>query len=101
MAICALYFALIAFYPGLALIVPVMLIYAAAFGAYQAVAWALALKVLPSAEAAGKDMGIWHISMVLPQILGPAVTAFGRDVIEKETPCCYGVELHAHKITLS
>ncbi|MFZ3325108.1 MAG: hypothetical protein WA231_04105, partial [Methylocella sp.] len=42
MAICALYFALIAFYPGLALIVPVMLIYAAAFGAYQAVAWALA-----------------------------------------------------------
>ena len=63
MAVCALYFALIAFYPSLALIVPVMLIYAAAFGAYQAVAWALALKVLPSAEAAGKDMGIWHISM--------------------------------------
>jgi hypothetical protein len=30
--------------------------------------------VLPSAEAAGKDMAIWRISMVLPQILGPAVT---------------------------
>ena len=74
MAVCAFYFALIAFYPSLALIVPVILIYAAAFGAYQAVDWALALKVLPSAEAAGKDMGIWRISMVLPQILGPAVT---------------------------
>jgi len=74
MAVCALYFALIAFYPSLALMVPVILIYAAAFGAYQAVDWALALKVLPSAEAAGKDMGIWRISMVLPQILGPAVT---------------------------
>ena len=82
MAICALYFALIAFYPGLALIVPVMLIYAAAFGAYQAVAWALALKVLPSAEAAGKDMGIWHISMVLPQILGPAVTGWMISVVK-------------------
>jgi len=70
MAVCALYFALIAFYPSLALIVPVILIYAAAFGAYQAVDWALALKVLPSAEEAGKDMGIWRISMVLPQILG-------------------------------
>ena len=35
----------------------VILIYAAAFGAYQAVDSALALKVLPSAEAAGKDMG--------------------------------------------
>jgi hypothetical protein len=74
MAACALYFALIAFYPSLALIVPAILIYAAAFGAYQAVDWALALKVLPSTEAAGKDMGIWRISMVLPQILGPAVT---------------------------
>jgi MFS family permease len=82
MAICALYFALIAFYPGLALIVPVMLIYAAAFGAYQAVAWALALKVLPSAEAAGKDMGIWHISMVLSQILGPAVTGWMISVVK-------------------
>jgi MFS family permease len=76
MAICALYFALIAFHPSFALIVPVILIYAAAFGAYQAVDWALALKVLPSAEAAGKDMGIWHICMVLPQILGPAVTGW-------------------------
>jgi hypothetical protein len=60
MAVFALYFALIAFYPSLALIVPVILIYAAAFGASQAVDWALALKVLPSAEAAGKDMGIWR-----------------------------------------
>ena len=51
MAACALFFALIAFYPSLALIVPAILIYAAAFGAYQAVDWALALKVLPSAEA--------------------------------------------------
>ena len=74
MAVCAFYFALIAFYPSLALIVPVILIYAAVFGAYQAVDWALAPKVLPSAEAAGKDMGIWRISMVLPQILGPAIT---------------------------
>jgi hypothetical protein len=30
--------------------------------------------MLPSVEAAGKDMGIWRISMVLPQILGPTVT---------------------------
>jgi MFS family permease len=76
MAVCVLCFVLIAFHPSFTLIVPVVLIYAAAFGAYQAVDWALALKVLPSAEAAGKDMGIWHISMVLPQILGPAGTGW-------------------------
>ena len=32
--------------------------------------------VLPSRDAAGKDMGIWHISMVLPQIIGPAATGW-------------------------
>jgi MFS family permease len=76
MAGCAVCYVLIAFYPSFVLIVPVVLVYAAAYGAYQAVDWALALKVLPSAEAAGKDMGIWHISMVLPQILGPAGTGW-------------------------
>src|ERR1700733_13224382 len=29
--------------------------------------------VLPSGGAAGKDMGIWHVSLVLPQIVGSAV----------------------------
>jgi MFS family permease len=32
--------------------------------------------VLPSRDAAGKDMGVWHVSMVLPQILGPAGTGW-------------------------
>jgi hypothetical protein len=38
--------------------------------------WALALKVQPRSEAAGKDMGIWQIALVLPQILGPAATGW-------------------------
>jgi Na+/melibiose symporter-like transporter len=72
MAITTLCYVLIAFHPNFYLIVPVVIIFSAAYGAYQAVDWALALAVLPSGEDAGKDMGIWHISMVLPQILGPA-----------------------------
>jgi len=76
MAACALCYVLIALRPSFTLIVPVVLVYAAAYGAYQAVDWALALAVLPSREAAGKDMGIWHVSMVLPQIIGPAGTGF-------------------------
>ena len=43
-------------------------------GAYQVVDWALAIDVLPTKEDAGKDMGIWHVSIVLPQVLGPAMT---------------------------
>jgi hypothetical protein len=67
---------LIALRPGLALVVPVILVFSAAYGAYGAVDWALALRVLPAGQDVGKDMGIWHVAMVLPQILGPAATGW-------------------------
>jgi hypothetical protein len=67
---------LIALLPDLSLVVPVVLVFSAAYGAYGAVDWALALKVLPAEQDAGKDMGIWHVSMVLPQVLGPGVTGW-------------------------
>ena len=54
----------------------IALVYFSGWGAYQAVDWALALRVLPKSEAAGKDMGIWHVALVLPQILGPASTGW-------------------------
>jgi MFS family permease len=76
MAAGALCYVLIALHPSLTLVVPVILVFSAAYGAYGAVDWALALKVLPAGQDAGKDMGIWHISMVLPQILGPAATGW-------------------------
>jgi Na+/melibiose symporter-like transporter len=76
MAVGALAYVLIAFHPGVILTVPVFLVYFAGWGAYQAVDWALALKVLPKSETSGKDMGIWHVALVLPQILGPAVTGW-------------------------
>ncbi len=46
-------------------------VYGLAFGAYYSVDWALGCDVLPRKEEAGKDMGVWHISMVLPQSLAP------------------------------
>jgi MFS family permease len=76
MAVAAACYVLIAFAPSLVLVAPVIVIFSAASGAYQAVDWALALAVLPSPARAGKDMGIWHISMVLPQIVGPATTGW-------------------------
>jgi len=76
MAGAAICYVLIAFRPGIVLMLPVALIFFAGWGAYQAMDWALALKVLPKSETAGKDMGIWHIALVLPQILGPAATGW-------------------------
>ena len=76
MALAAIAYVLIAFNPHVGLAAPVFLVYFAGWGAYQAVDWALALKVLPRSETAGKDMGIWHVALVLPQILGPALTGW-------------------------
>lgn len=50
-------------------------------GAYTSVDWALATDVLPSAADYAKDMGIWHIASVLPQVLavpiaGPIIDRF-------------------------
>jgi MFS family permease len=39
------------------------------YGAYLSVDWALGTDVLPNPEEAGKDMGVWHLSMVVPQAL--------------------------------
>ncbi len=51
-------------------------LYGMGYGAYFSVDWALACDVLPNMEDAGKDMGIWHISMVLPQTFAPALAGF-------------------------
>ncbi len=76
MAGSAIAYVMIAMHPHWALMAPVALVYFSGWGAYQAVDWALALRVLPKSEAAGKDMGIWHVALVLPQILGPASTGW-------------------------
>jgi len=76
MAAAAIAYVLIALSPYWALMAIVALVYFSGWGAYQAVDWALALRVLPKSEAAGKDMGIWHVALVLPQILGPASTGW-------------------------
>jgi MFS family permease len=76
MALAATCFVLTALAPRLTFMAPLVVLFSAASGAYQAVDWALAIAVLPSPESAGKDMGIWHISMVLPQMLGPATTGW-------------------------
>lgn len=76
MAAAAAGYVLLALHPDVMLVIPVALVFCAACGTYQAVDWALALRVLPSDASAGKDMGIWNLSMVLPQIIGPAVTGW-------------------------
>lgn len=67
-------YVIIAAAPHVWLVVPVVVVYGLAFGVFGAADWALALWVLPDGREAGKDFGIWHICLVLPQALGPITT---------------------------
>ena len=71
MAVASLLFIWIGRFPSLGAIGA---IFGIGYGAYQAVDWALAIDVLPSGGSAAKDMGIWHVSLVLPQVIAPALT---------------------------
>jgi MFS family permease len=76
MALASVIFIFVAFAPSLAFMFAVGALFGVGYGAYLAVDWAMAIDVLPKGEAAAKDMGIWHVSMVLPQVLAPAITGF-------------------------
>ncbi len=49
------------------------------YGAYESVDWALASDVLPSMDDYAKDMGVWHVAMVLPQVIATPIAGFLLD----------------------
>lgn len=58
-------------------------IFGLGYGAYVSVDWALVADVLPSYHNYARDMGIWNISLSLPQVIapvigGPLIDAFTR-----------------------
>jgi hypothetical protein len=53
--------------------------------AYQAVDWALALSVLPAPSEPGKDMGIWHLALVLPQAIAPVISGTLLEVVKRSS----------------
>ena len=69
--------------PSLQLMLVLGVIFGIGYGAFVSVDWALATDVLPSRAAAAKDLGIWGISVTLPQVVaplagGPVLDAFNR-----------------------
>ena len=53
------------------------------YGAYQSVDWALASDVLPSMDDYAKDMGVWHVAMVLPQVVATPIAGFLLDNFQR------------------
>ncbi len=56
------------------------------YGAYQAVDWALAVDVLPGGPDAARDMGIWHVALVLPQVVAPALSGVLLSALKPLSP---------------
>lgn len=48
-------------------------IFGIGYGAYASVDWALVADVLPSHEHYARDMGVWNISLSLPQVIAPII----------------------------
>jgi len=82
MALASAIFIPVAFFPSLAFTFVVWALFGVGYGAYQAVDWALAIDVLPRGEGAAKDMGIWHVALVLPQIIAPAITGLTLNALK-------------------
>ena len=73
------------------------LVYGLGFGAYTAVDWALACDVLPNRkDAAGKDMGLWHASLTVPTVVGPAILALMLSYLEHSGHAILGLPPGGH-----
>ena len=53
------------------------------YGAYESVDWALVSDVLPSVDDYAKDMGVWHVAMVLPQVIATPIAGFLLDNFQR------------------
>ncbi|HEY4364614.1 MAG TPA: MFS transporter [Bryobacteraceae bacterium] len=82
---CGIY-GVIAYHPSWPASITIAILFGIGSCAYQAVDWALALDVLPNLDTAGKDMGVWHTALVLPQVIAPFVTGVVLNAVKPLSP---------------
>jgi MFS family permease len=54
-----------------------------ASGCYAAVDFAMVLDVLPNSKTIARDLGVWHVSLVLPQLLSTPLSGSLLDAVRK------------------
>ena len=59
------------------------IVFGLGYGAYESVDWALASDVLPSLDDFAKDMGVWHIAFVLPQVIATPLAGYLLDNFQR------------------
>ncbi len=63
------------------------------YGAYISVDWALVADVLPSQNNFARDMGIWNISIALPQVIAPVIGGPIVDTFVRNGQPVFGYQL--------
>ncbi len=63
----------------------VALFFGAGFGAFAAVDMAMVVEALPLPEKAAQDMGVWHTSLVVPQMIATPIAGRVLDTIKKNS----------------
>lgn len=61
-----------------------MLVFGFAMGTFMSLDYALVCDVLPSSEHAARDLGVWHISIVLPQLIAAPIGGALLDMFNRE-----------------
>src|SRR5512142_1308834 len=64
------------------LVVLMGIVFGLGYGAYQSVDWALATDVLPSMDDYAKDMGVWHVADVVPQVIATPIAGVLLDLFQ-------------------
>jgi len=57
------------FAPNFYVAVGIALVFGLGFGAFSSVDWALGSDAMPSSSSYARDMGIWHVAFVGPQLI--------------------------------
>ena len=78
--------AVLAFQPPYAILLWCAVLCGIGYGTYISVDWALAIDVLPSKSSGGKDLGIWSIANILPQVLAPTIAGPILDAFNHRAP---------------
>ncbi|QBD80147.1 MFS transporter [Ktedonosporobacter rubrisoli] len=68
-------------------------IFGLGYGAYQSVDWALVADTLPSHENYARDMGVWNISLAIPQIIAPVLGGPLIDWFVRQGQAVFGFQL--------
>jgi len=73
MGVAHVLFGILSLYPSLGGSFGVACFLGVGYGIYTAVDWALAIDCLPPNSDVAKDLGIWQLSILLPQLIAPVI----------------------------